>query len=469
MSTRWTLGLLALAAALGAWVYFGEIRGEARKQEAESAAKKIFGVDSASVTALELTLADGKIARVSRDGTSDWKVESPVAYPADRDAVERALKALAKLDSTAVISPAPADLAPFGLGSAGKKVRVFSGAGEPQELVVGGPTPVGSGKYLSLASDPSRVFAVDTGALYGLTPTLVELRDKRVLRVTSGNVDELTVRLHGAEVAHAKRGAAGWELLAPQPAPGDAAKIRRTLDELALARATDFADSPSKAQSDTLAKPELELVIRTPDKEERLAFAHVDDKVWLERAGDPVLLAVNPGVVTQIPSQPFDYREKHVFTLVADQVHGFEVTYPRTGESHRFDLKGSDWKPAEAGLEVRPLKVEDALFAIASLDATGIEPPGADRKALGLDAAAVTLRAFDEKGAELGALSLGNASADKGLPAASSQNGEVWRVPNELGKEIPLTPEAFKIDWVKKPGESGESPAPAAAPAPPNE
>ena len=60
VSPRWTLGLLALAAALGAWVYFGEIRGAERKKEDETAAKRIFGVEPASVTALELRLPTGK-------------------------------------------------------------------------------------------------------------------------------------------------------------------------------------------------------------------------------------------------------------------------------------------------------------------------------------------------------------------------------------------------------------------------
>ncbi len=449
MSTRWTLALLALAAALGGWVYFGEIRGDARKQEAEAAAKKIFGVESASVTALELTLAGGGVARIARDGASDWRVESPVAYPADRDAVERALKALEKVTSTATISPAPADLAPFGLGPAGKKVRVFIGGSEPQELAIGGPTPVGGGKYVSLASDPARVFAVDAGGLYGLAPTLVELRDKRLLRVATGSIDGLDVSARGAAVVHAKKSEAGWQLTAPEAADADAARIQRLLDELALARATDFADSPTKAETDGLAKPELELAIHAADKEERLTFARVDDKVWLRRGDDPVLLAVNAGVIASVPTLAFDYREKRVLTLVADEVKSLELSYPRTGESHRFDLKGEEWKPAEAGVEVRPLKVEDLLFAIAGLDATGIESQTADRKALGLEPALVRMRALGEKDAELGVLSLGDASVDRGLPAVSSQNAGVWRVANDLGEQVPLTPEAFKIRWLK--------------------
>lgn len=461
MNVRWTLALLALAAALGAWVYFGEIRGAERKKEAETAAQRIFSVEPEKVSALEFTLGDGKTARVVRAGKSDWKLESPVAYPADGETIERALHALAKVQSTWTISPAPADLAPFGLGAGRHSVRVFTGEGEPKEIFLGGPTPVGSGKYVALASDPTRVFTVLAGDLYGLAPTLVELRDKRLLRIAAGGADELTVRAHGELAAHLKRSDSGWQLVEPESAPGDAEKIRRTLEDLSLARATDFADTPEKAQTDAFAKPAVELVIHTPDAQEHLALAQADGKTWLRREGDPVLLAVNPGVLGQIPTRAFDYRAKRVFTLQTDKVHALELAYPRTGQTHRFELSGSDWKATEKGVELRPLKVEDLLYAVASLDATGIESHGTDRKSLGLDPAVVTVRAFDDKGAEIGELSLGDASVDKGIPAASSQSGELWRVSNDLGKEVPLSPEAFTNQIVKKPGEPAAPPPPS--------
>jgi hypothetical protein len=465
VNARWTLGLIALAAALGAWVYFGELRGEERKKEAEAAEKRVFAVEPSAVTALELTLPDHGTARLVRAGTSDWKIESPVAFPADPETVERVLHALSKVQSTAAISPAPADLAQFGLGDAGSKVRVFTGEGEPKELVAGRPTPVSGGRYLSLASDPSRVFIVESSDVAGLLPSLVELRDKRLMRVSAGGADELAVRVRGQLVAHAKRSDAGWQLVEPTAAPADGEKIRRALDELALARATDFVDSPEKLETYGLTKPEVELWIHTPDTEERLALASADGKTWLRRDQEPVVLAVNAGVLSGIPTHPFDYRAKRVLTLPADKVNAVELAYPRSGESHRYQLSGSDWKPVEAGLEARPLKVEDLLFAIATLDATSLEAPNADRKALGLDPALVKLTAFDEKGAELGTLLLGDASADKGIPAASSQNTDLWRVANDLGSQVPLTPESFKNQFLKPPTPPAPlGPPPAAAP-----
>ncbi|HXZ86308.1 MAG TPA: DUF4340 domain-containing protein, partial [Myxococcota bacterium] len=298
MSARWTAALLVVALALGAWVYFGEIGGEARKKEAETAAQRVFTLDPNSVTAVEVSLAEGKTARVTRSGPGEWKLESPVAYPADPDALERLLHALSKVQSTATISPAPADLGQFDLGDGRRSLKLWTGPGEPKELFVGGPTPVGGGRYFQLASDPSKIYTVSATDLSGVTPTLLELRDKRLLRVESPSVDELTVRADGALVARLKKGDTGWQVLAPEQVPGDEEKIRRALEDLALARATGFADTLDPAQTSAFAKPELELVAHTAQAEEQLAIAKADGKTWLRREGDPVLLEINASVPT---------------------------------------------------------------------------------------------------------------------------------------------------------------------------
>jgi hypothetical protein len=371
------------------------------------------------------------------------------------------------VQSTSAISPVPSDLAPFGLGPAGKTVRVFTGEGEPQALSVGRPTPVGGGRYLSVASDPGRIFTASAGDLYGLTPSLVDLRDKRLVRVATGGVDELTVRSNGQLVAHVKRTDSDWQVVEPDAAPGDSGKIRRMLDELAMARATDFADAPDAAATASLKTPELEIALHTPEREERLAFGRAADKTWLERAGDPVLLAVSPAAVSAVPAKTFDYRAKRVQTLESDAVKAIELSWPRSGVTHRFELQGSYWKSAEAGVELKPLKVEDMLLAVAALDATGIEPAGADKKALGLDPPSVTLRALDAGAKELGVLSLGDASPDRGLPAVSSQGSDVWRVSNDLGGSVPLSVEAYTNTFVKAPEPTQEKPAVPSFPAKP--
>lgn len=475
MNARGTLALLVVALALGAYVWLVEIRGGERKAEAEAAARVIFALEPASASALELVTSEGgeavlvrEDAGVREDGAPakpTWKLTAPVAYPADADAVERALRALEKLASTATIDARPADLEPFGLGAARKRVAVKAGEGEPRTLYLGGDTPVGGGRYVELANDPNRLFVVSAGSLAGLAPSLVELRDKRLLRLAPDAVDELSVHAGGALVVHARKTEAGWTLVEPEDAPADAERIRRVLDDLALGRASGFEDEPKPARAYGLESPQVEIVARAGAVEERLELGTADSKTWLERAGDPVFLEVNERALTSVPRAYFAYRAKRVLTLDAEQVHAIELAYPRSGATQRLKREGEVWKAEGAGVELLTDKVEELAYALEAVDATGLEEASLDRAQIGLEPALATVRAYDAKGALLGELELGDPDPDKGLPALSSQSPLVWRVTNDLGRELPLSPEAFQNLLVKSPPTPAPVPEPAAEPA----
>jgi len=471
---RGTLVLLALALALGLYVWLVEIRGSAEKAEAEAAGRVIFAQEPAQVTGLELVTSEGANAVLTRaagaDGRSAWTLEAPVRYPADADAVERALQALEKLSSTATIETRPADLAPFGLGEKAKRVLVKTGEGEPRTLLLGADTPVGGGRYVELPGDPPRLFVVSAGSLGALAPGLVELRDKRLLRLAPDAVDELTVRAGGTLVARAKRTEAGWALVEPENAPADGERIRRLIDDLALGRASAFEDTPEPAKAYGLDRPEVEVVARAGEAEETLAFGSADSKSWLERRGDPVILEVNERARTSIPRAFFDFRAKRVLTLDAEAVRGLELVFPRNGVTHRLKREGETWQAEEAGVELQPRKVEDLVYALEAVDATGLEEASLDRAQIGLEPALALVRALDEQGELLGSLSFGDPHPDKGLPALSSQSPLVWRVANDIGREVPLSPEAYTNLLVKSPPQPPASeppPEPAAEPSEP--
>ncbi len=447
MSLRGTLVLLVVALAIGGYLWFFEIRGAEQKAEMEAAARVIFALDPASATGLELETSDGSTAVLERAdasaSTPGWRLKAPVDYPADVDAVDRALRALEKLASTATIEARPDDLEPFGLGATRKHVTVKSSDGEPRTLYLGGNTPVAGGRYVELAEDGKRLFVVSAGSLGGLTPGLVELRDKRLVRVPPREVEELAIRAGGALIVRAKKVDGEWALVEPEAAPADEEKIRRVLDDLALARASAFEDSPGPRASYGLESPSVEIEARAGTVEERLLLAEVESKHWLERVGDPVILAVNERVSTSIPREFFAYRAKRVLTLDVEQVHSLEIGFPREGQTHRLIREGEVWKAERDGLELKPLEVEDLLYALADLDATGLEGTSPDRTQIGLEPALAKIAAFDEKNALLGEIAFGDPHPERGLPALSSQSPLIWRVSNDIGRDVPLSPEAF--------------------------
>jgi hypothetical protein len=475
VSSRGTLALLVAALALGAYVWFVEIRGGEKKAEEEAAARVIFALDPSTATSLELVTSDGANAVLTRAGAegSTWSLTAPIAYPADVDAVERALRSLEKLASTATINERPPELAPFGLGADRKRVAVKAGEGELSTLYLGANTPVGGGRYVELANDPNRLFMVSAGSVDGLEPSLVELRDKRLLRLAQSAVDELTVRERGALLVHAKKTDAGWTLVEPENVPGDAERIRRLLEDLALGRASGFEDEPKPAKAYGLDSPELEIHVRAGAAEERLALAKADSRSWLERSGDPVILEVNERVLSSVPRAFFDYREKRVLSLDVEQVRVIELSYPRGGPTRRLKREGETWISEEPGVELQPGKAEDLAFALEAVDATGLEEASLDRAQVGLEPALAVVRALDDKGALLGEIRFGDPHPDRGLPALSSQSPLVWRVSNDIGRELPLSPEAFTNMLVKAaptaaaPAEPAEPEAEPSSPATP--
>jgi hypothetical protein len=457
MKSRGTLALLAVAVALGLYVWLVEIRGAEKKLEAESAARTIVAIAPAGVTGLTLPTSDAAPAVLTRAADATWQLEAPVVYPADPDAVERALRALEKIESTSEIAPIPSDREPFGLGADRKIVEIRAGEAAPQTLYLGANTPVGGGRYLELANDPNRIFTVSSTALPDLEPTLVGLREKRVLRLPSSEITELSVRSGGVLIAKAAKTETGWSLVEPEAAPADVEKITSLLEDLALARASAFEDAPKPRAAYGFAGPSLEVEVRAGERVERLAIATADGRTWLERAGDPVILEVNEIVRTGVPTAFFDYRAKRVLTFDVESAKAVELVFPRTNESQRVTRDGEGWKSAKTDVTLKPIEVEDLLDALAALDATSVIEASPDRAALGLEPALATIRVYGDGDALLGEVSFGDPHPDDGLPALSSQSPLVWRVSNDVGRAVPLSPEAYTNLLVQ----SAPSPAPA--------
>ena len=145
MNPRTTGILFLIAAALGAFVWFYEIRGEAGRKDAETAAKRLFpGIEASAVEQIELTTSDGQRARLERQA-GDWRVSLPLAAPADGFVADAIAAALTQLGSEAVYAE-PQPLAVYGLDDAGRDLR-FRAGGADHVLRLGHKTPIGGNVY----------------------------------------------------------------------------------------------------------------------------------------------------------------------------------------------------------------------------------------------------------------------------------------------------------------------------------
>jgi hypothetical protein len=465
---RNTLILLALALALGAWVWFGEVQGDRRREQAEEVARRLVGIDEDDLASLELPTSDGGRAKLAR-GESGWKLVEPLEFAVDPYALERLTGAIAELESKSEFEP-QAELAVYGLDESARLITAGAAQGDPVELRIGKDVPAGAARYVQVSSRPGKIFTVDVSSASAFETTLLDLRDKRLARSEAGDATRLVVRFpaESKTVELAKEGE-DWKLVQPIQTRADGERVRRLIDDLTLARASAFVDAPGAPAEYGLEPPTAEVEITTAKGSEQVALGKHGDKAYARIPGVGAVLEVATRVVDGIPREVFEYRHKRVLTLESDEVKSLELSFPRDGGQQVLERDESTWKSRDPALEVESLKAADLLFAIESLDATGLEEGTPGLASLGLEPPRVRVVARSASGGELGWLELGDPDPAKGLAARSSAGPEIWRVANELGEDVPLGADAFRNTFVQKPPEPdpGSTLAPAETPAEP--
>ncbi len=470
------LGLLVLVAALlGAFVYFYEVRGGAQRKEAEQAAKHLFaGLDAKSIDAISLTTVDGKPARLSRT-EKGWEVVEPLHYPADELNADGMTTALAELSSEKEI-PSPEALAVYGLDATARVVR-FTAAGKEHVLRVGKKTPVGSDTYVA-ADDSPRVFVVPTYRANAFLRSLDELREARILRFDRDSIERIELSWPGGGVTLARQ-EGSWRLQAPLQGAADASTVDTLLANLAYLRATGFEDQPISDAEAGLDPPDLrvELVGKPPKEGAEAPRYHlaigrsVDHKTRVVRTDAPTLFRVATDRLDDFPHSVLAYRDKEIARFDVRDAQRVELAFrgPQ-GETKRvLEHAESGWSAGDEKLVAG--KAERLVAELSHLKGKEIVGEDLDAKALatlGLAPANVTLRVLPappKEGGEarpLASVELGTLDAKTGIPARASDGHTVFRLDPALAEQIPTSLDAWRNRLVEQPG--GARPATPAAP-----
>ena len=478
MSLRGNLALVAVALILGGGVWWFEFRGAEQRAGKAAAARRILGIEAGSVRALEVPLAGGERARLVREPGGAWRLAAPLDFPADPAAVDAIVRALAELSSEAVIEDPPEDLSPFGLDERRGKVRIWVGEQEALELWLGADTPFGGSRYVAVDRAPPRIFTVARFRTQGLAPELDDLRDRRLGRFDPAEVSRVSLTSPAGLVFRAERTDLGspqaWKIVAPLETAADDRRLRRLLQDLASARATGFVDAPAEGRGYGLAPPERRLEIETAAGVYELELGREGGRVFLRGSGVPALLEVEDRIFRAVPDDLFEYRDKQVLRLEDQRVRRLTLEFPRDGQRYAFVRDERSWSPErELSTPVDSLRVDDVVYALRDLEATGLEAASGPMElaGLGLDPPLVRVVLEAADGQELGWLELAGPEPSVGMAARSSQSGQIWRVRNDLADDVPMGLEAFENRFLEAsiaddPGTPSSSPSDAGSAGP---
>jgi hypothetical protein len=459
MNPRTTGILFLLVAALGAFVWFYEIKGEAGRKDAEEAAKRLFpGVEANAVEQVELTTSDDQRARLERRH-SEWRLAAPLEAVADGFAADAIASALAQLGSEAVYE-SPQPLAVYGLEDEGHDLK-FQAGGAPHVLRLGKQTPIGGNRY-AWVEGQARVYTVAGAAANAFAKSLDDLREKRILRFDAGAAQRVTLRWPGGHVALA-RGPDGWKLEDPIAGPADETTVEELLNDLSFLRASGFVDAPTPEQAGTLATPELEVELAVDPEEKgkeprRLLLAiggrEGGEGDRLARAEGPGLFRIPSERLQDFPREVGSYRFRELSRFEPDQAERLEIVFQPPGETAVTitALRGDEgWISTPEAVE--PEKLASMIDDLSRLRATKLLADAmgeAERRELGLLPPGARFTVSGKSGS-LAQVDLGIVKGSDGVIAQSTGGEAVYLLSPSVAEVLPVSLEALRSRFLAKP------------------
>jgi len=341
---RNTVILLAVALAIGAYIYFFE-RKAPTTDEARGLRERVLKIKSDDVEKIRLTKGETSIiCEKNVDGT--WKMTHPLKVKADSSRVRGIISRAESLKKEREIDLEPGDSEKFGLDKPRAKLGLWHGD-TVTELAIGGETPLGGNAYLAVKGDPKA--CIVSGSFLGdVDKGVDDLRDRTIIDVAVPGVNRLKVSIDGQEIEAVKEGD-HWKLVTPVKDRADDDKAKGMLDKLKSLRALEFvADEPSELEAYGLSPPQLEIAFFTGEDmaAKKVSFGRVlkEDaaKIYAKREGADTIFAVRKSVVDNLRKDIDDLRARKLFRAVKGNVEG--ITVKRGEDILRLEKEGNVWK-----------------------------------------------------------------------------------------------------------------------------
>jgi len=377
-----TLVVVLLAAALGGYVYYSEVRHPTPKPE-EGASKPLYKFESGDVTSITLTRLGESAPIILERQTQGWVLTSPVKTRADQNGVETLASSLAHAASSRTLPADPKRLKEYGLEPPAATVEIHLKKGQTEKLELGAKDFSGMAVY-AREGDAKDLLLVPDSVLSAVTRSLLDLRDRDVLELPNWSVTELDFRTPKTKFRLEKKGD-DWNLIEPQKAPADSDEASNLTTALSSGRFTSVAEeqAPDRAADARygLTTPEVTVHVRNEEGgEATLLIGKKDGSSYYARdTGRSLVFRVQDSLVKKFLDASYaGLRDKHILRAEEEDfsrltVHNEKLTLTATRTS------AGKWQVTEpAALKGKTLNVWHVFDPLNTTRATEvIEHPSA--------------------------------------------------------------------------------------------
>lgn len=337
---------------------------------------------------------------------NDWMLESPVRCRADKNKADALVRVLSNLNAQDFVSDKPANLQAYGLaeprltatitiehkvvkkdaGPAASKPAETQPTIETQTVVVqyGGPTDAKAESYFAKIGDEDPVFTVAKGSFTDVSPKLIDLRDKQIVKLDAAKCKKIEVVLPKESFVLEKKGA-NWEYadntIAEPALVDDLLKAVRDLKAVSFESKESIlglhADRPrakvTVTQEGEPAPVTVMVLDRTPSQKNTYVTTGADDSIGV----------VTEDSVAQLLAEPISYRKREMLSFARDMASQIDVVHgDQTTRLTKTNNKWSMVAPVAADADAEA--VRNALSDLSVLRARKVVSEG-NAAAFGLD------------------------------------------------------------------------------------
>jgi hypothetical protein len=416
MKTRTALIYLAVLLVLAGYFYYFEVvRRNALTEEKEDALR-LFQVEKAKITSLQLDKGQGNPITLNKEG--QWQIIEPINSPADEFAVGSLLTSLESLKMEREVEPEAQDLHPYGLDNPRLHLS-FLEDGTRHHLRVGAKAVVAD-QYYASGDQSNRVVLIAASQEQGLNKKIFDLRSKEFFSLKSDEIDRVEIERAEVKLALTKVTNDNWQASAFPEVSIKNSKVESLISRLIWLRAKRFLDNEKSDLPQLGFEPaRIRISLSSKDKSQTLLLGNSKKAEGIYAKGGelPGVALVDEKLLEQLPVNLNDLEDRTLLAFDLDQIKA--VGLKLNDDSGRLERQEEKWKWAAGDSRQHPenWQVNSLLWKMQELEylpgsITKVDPPAGERR--------LDLVLYSEKDKKLGTFFLAE------VPSKNTEKGLLW-------------------------------------------
>jgi len=367
MRTRTALIYLTLFLVLAGYFYYFEVVGRRAHIEQEEAARHLFQVDKAQITALQLDKGEATPIYLTKNG--HWQIAEPINTRGDEIAVASILTALESLKMEREVEAAAQDLQPYGLDQPMLHLS-FLTDGSRHQLRIGAKAVVGN-QYYASSDQENRVVLIAGAQLQSFDKSLSDLRSKEFFTANSDEVERIELDRGKNKLVLTRAENKLWQAPAAVEVKIKTSKVERFLSLLFRFRVKRFLDNEEGNLALLGLDPaKIRLKISTQEKTETLLLGNTkkDEGAYAKGGELPGVAMVEENLLAELPQTLSDLEDRTLLVFDLEQVRALALVL--AGEAARLERNEDTWNwlGAENRKDPENWRVNSLLWNLQELE-----------------------------------------------------------------------------------------------------